>query len=693
MEDTSKELEDSIREYLRDNLTKEKKLSTLIEKFKVSENEIRGIALRLKEDAINIDFYEQDGETYLIRNEHPDLSQVNVVTIPCEPGENKKIAAIADTRCGSKDEQFRVLNDMFLKFHSEGITDVFVIGNVLEGRYTPSIYSKYGKSLITNDGYSQANHFIENFPHVDGINTYIISGDRDHSFSKQLNVGEYIASRRSDITYLGPISCDIQFNKVSVRMEQLKNVKAYTTSYPIETYIRSMTKSEYEKYDILMLGGEMNFQYFPQKKGMQAFSIGSVVSRTPQMKRDQKSNTIGAYTFEIEFTKEGKLKRIIPNVSTYEPVNTRYFDFKRLNLVKNEAGDLVNSISKTENPEYATLRRLYNLMKKEEDFNSLKARLEEGGLKLSTNELYGIIGRLKDVGMDIDIVDYDGGLVVQKRSSEDKYNRKVKPAMKDLHCKEIAAMSDLHYGSREAQPSAVNTFVYEAYNRGIKDVFIAGDTTHGDYAQKRPGANFDVHIFGPTGFVYYVKETLPRYQGITYHALDGNHDKTIRDFWGMDFGEKLAAERPDYDYQGLNHTIYMLDGKVPIEMLHPNDGNARISSTKIQNRQDDNPYRYSEAELSLWGHYHKFFYLCYDGVHTFLLPSLTAKTNFQTAAKLSNLTGGFFIKIYFDDNGKIHYLTPEAMVFEPSDLREDDWKKPRKYIKNKIITPRAPIKK
>lgn len=688
MEETDKKLEDSIKEYLRDNLTKEKRISTLIEKFNVSENEIRGIALKLKDDGIKIDIYEQNGETYMIRNEHPDLSQVNVVKIPCEPNKNRKFAAIADIRCGSKDEQFRVLNDLFLKFHAEGVTDVFIIGNVLEGRYTPSIYSKYGKSLISNDGFAQANHFIENFPHVDGITTYIITGDRDHSFAKQLNVGEYIASKRDDIKYLGPISCDILFNKVYIHMEQLKNGKAYTTSYPIETYIRSMTKSEYEKYDILMLGSEMNFQYFPQKKGMQAFSIGSTVSRTPQMKRDQKSNTIGAFIFDMEFTKEGKLKRIIPMVSTYDPVNTRYFDFKRLNLIKNEDGEWINSVSRTKDSEYSTLRRLYNLMRKEEDFNSLKDRLE-----VNTNELFGIIGRLQDLGMDIDIIDYDGGLVVQKRNTKNKYERELKPDMEDLHMEEIAGMSDLHYGSTDAQPSAVNTFVYEAVNRGIKHIFISGDTTHGDYSSKRAGANYDVHLFGPTGFLYYVTDNLPYNSGVTYHAIDGNHDKTMRDYWGMEFGEKLAEKRPDYDYLGLNHAIYYLNNRVPIELLHPNDGNSRSSSTKIQYRQDDNPYRYNDVELSFWGHYHKFYYLCYDGVHTFLLPSLSAKTNFQTAAKLANLTGGFFIKIYYDDNGKIHYIVPEAMTFEPADFREDDWKKPRKYIKNKIITPRTPIKK
>ena len=388
-----------------------------------------------------------------MRNEHPDLSQVNTYYFKSDVDSPLKIAVIADIRAGSKCEQFRVLNDMFIKFQREGIKDVFILGNLLEGQYKGDIFKEFGRSLITNDAVSQANHFIENFPHVDGIKTYFITGKLDHSFSQKLNVGEYITSKRDDMVFLGPKSCNVFFNNVSVRMEQLKNGKAYTIAYPPQKYVRSM--SRYENYDILMLSGEMNFQHFPEQKGMQIFSIPSVVSRTPRMINDNQSSTIGAYTFEIEFTKNGKLKRIVPTVSTYEPVDTRYFDFKKLNLVKNEDGELVAKDETRKNSDYATLRRLYNLMHKEEEFLSLCNRLE-----VNENELYGIINILQRMGMDISINEIDGQRIVQKKSERKRMDSEVKPPMEELHKKTFGVISDTHYCSIFSQPSMVNTFVY-----------------------------------------------------------------------------------------------------------------------------------------------------------------------------------------------------------------------------------------
>ena len=233
--------------FLQTELEKEKKLSAICEKFGVSEFEILGFVYKLKENGVNIDCYNKDGDYYLIRNEHPDLSQVNTYHFTSDVNEKKKIAVISEIRAGSKCEQFRVLNDMFLKFSRDGIKDVFILGNLLDGQYKGNTFREFGKSLITNDAYAQADHFIENFPHIDGITTYFITGKLDHSFSKKLNVGEYIASKRSDMVYLGPKSCNVFFNNVSVRMEQLKNGNAYTIAYPPQKYVRSM--SRYEDYD------------------------------------------------------------------------------------------------------------------------------------------------------------------------------------------------------------------------------------------------------------------------------------------------------------------------------------------------------------------------------------------------------------------------------------------------------------
>lgn len=38
----------------------------------------------------------------------------------------------------------------------------------------------------------------------------------------------------------------------------------------------------------------------------------------------------------------------------------------------------------------------------------------------------------------------------------------------------------------------VNTSVFEAYNRGITDIFHVGDITDGDYSRIRPIHNYEV---------------------------------------------------------------------------------------------------------------------------------------------------------------------------------------------------------
>lgn len=663
--------------YLENELTKEKKLKTVCEKFNISEFEILGLIYRLKEKGINIDCYNRDGDYYLMRNEHPDLSQVNTYYFKSDVDAPLKIAVIADIRAGSKCEQFRVLNDMFIKFQREGIKDVFILGNLLEGQYKGDIFKEFGRSLITNDAVSQANHFIENFPHVDGIKTYFITGKLDHSFSQKLNVGEYITSKRDDMVFLGPKSCNVFFNNVSVRMEQLKNGKAYTIAYPPQKYVRSM--SRYENYDILMLSGEMNFQHFPEQKGMQIFSIPSVVSRTPRMINDNQSSTIGAYTFEIEFTKNGKLKRIVPTVSTYEPVDTRYFDFKKLNLVKNEDGELVAKDETRKNSDYATLRRLYNLMHKEEEFLSLCNRLE-----VNENELYGIINILQRMGMDISINEVEGQRIVQKKSERKRMDSEVKPPMEELHKKTFGVISDTHYCSIFSQPSMVNTFVYECYNRGIDLIYHAGDIVDGDYSRIRPIHNSEVFVWGASGQLNYVVENLPKYKGIKYRGITGSHDQTHFFNYGLDLGKELEKRRSDFTYLGQDRAIDKIDN-CTIEIYHPGGGTSRILSTKPQNSQDQIPSS-KRVDLSLWGHYHKNYYMNYDGVHTLLLPCNVDQSSYMMKNQLPNLMGDYFITIYYDDSGKIHYIVPEAMIFDQSDVKVNDGLNPRRYIKNKIIT-------
>lgn len=679
MDEKGQMTENEVLEFLEQHLLRERTIKSIALKLNISEYDVLGYIHKLRENDVNIDYYERDGEVYVLKNEHPDLSKENNYYIKEDVDKKTKFAVIADLRFGSKNEQIAILNDMYQKFVSDGIKYVFVLGNLVEGPYVGKDLLEFGRSLNFNDAKAQADHLIEYYPKVDGIETMFITGKLDHKWSKKLNIGEYIAKNRNDLKYLGPKSCTVHFNNVCFKLEQLKNGNAYTVAYPPQKYSRSM--SSYENYDAIFLSGALNIQHFPTIRDTEIFSIPSVVNRTPKMVDDNIMNTMGALEFEIEYDKKGKLRHLVPFVMPYhDPINKDYFQIKKLNLKMDEDKKYIDVLEETKenNSYFQTMDKLYQLMKKEESFNSLKNRLS-----LSNNELMGIISYLKEIGREVSIVEINGQLVVRKNQQpRRKYD--IKPPKEELHKKVILVTSDTHYGSIYCQPSMVNTAVYEAYNRGIEDIYHIGDITDGDYSRIRPVHVSEVFLYGATGQLEYTVKNLPKYKGMKWHVITGSHDQTHSFNYGMNLGEELAKRRDDVEYLGQDRAITYFDN-CAVELFHPGGGTSRILSTKPQNGIDQMPSK-TKPQISLRGHYHKAYYMMYRNIHTFLCPCNVDVSSFMMKNEIPNLMGNYFLTIYYDDNGYVHYVEPEIMLFDQKDVRKNDWENPKKYIKNKIIT-------
>ena len=671
--------EEDILEFLEQHLVRERTIKSIAEILKVSEFELLGYVYKLREQGINIDYYEKDNEAYIVRNDHPDLSKENIYRIEEDVNSKTKFAVISDLRFGSKYEQIAILNDMYQKFLKDGVKYVFITGNLLEGPYKGKDLLEFGKSLNFNDAKMQADHLIEYFPKVEGIETLFITGKNDHKWANKLNIGDYIAKNRSDMKYLGPKSCTVYFNNVNFRFEQLKKGDAYTVAYPAQKYSRSM--SSYEDYDAIFLGGGLNIQHFPTIRDTQIYSVPSVVDRTPKMASDNQMNTIGCLQFELEYNKNGKIKRLVPLISPYyDPSKKSYLEVKKLNIKLDNNNEYVDVSNKESEPigYFKSIDKLYNLIKKEESFNSLKDRLS-----LTSNELMGVISYLQEIGREIEIVDINNELVVRKTLKQ-RRQYSLKPPKEELHKKEILVVSDTHYGSIYSQPSMVNTAAYEAYNRGITDIYHIGDISDGDYSRIRPVHVSEVFLYGATGQLDYTVKHLPKYKGMKWHVITGSHDQTHMFNYGMDFGKELAKRRSDVEYLGQDRAITYFDN-CAVELFHPGGGTSRILSTKPQNGIDQMPSK-SKPKISLRGHYHKVYYMMYRNIHTFLCPCNVDQSSFMMKNELPNLMGDYFLTIYYDDNGYVHYIEPEIMLFSQDDVRKNDWDNPKKNIRNKILT-------
>ena len=674
--------DEEIIEILKSRLQKGDSVSSLCKDLNISEIKLFGYINQLKESNINVSISNKAGEIILNINHGPDFTTDNTYSIKEDVNETTKIGVISDLRFGSKKEQIALLNDMYRKFALDGVKYVIVAGNLVEGKYNTKEEACYGKSLITNDAYGQADHLIEFFPKVEGIQTLFITGDTDHTWRKELNIGEYIAFNRKDMKYLGPKSCTINFNNVSFRVENLKKTgESYTIAYPPQKYSRSM--GGYEEYDFILLGGTLTAQDFPRIRDTRIFTIPSVVERTPKMRSSSQQNVIGSYEFEISYDKLGNLKRLVPRLSPYYiPSKENYLTIKPLELTKDEENEFIlqNKVVQEKNELLYKFDKIYKLMKKEEQFSELKERLE-----MNDNELYGVIAVLKQYGRPIDIVDVNGELIVQKKFQTRK-QYVVKPPKEELTKREFGVVSDTHYGSIWSQPSMVNTFAYEAYNRGITDMFHVGDISDGDYHTIRPNYVNEVFLYGATAHVDYAAKTLPKYPGMMWRYILGSHDQSHSFNYGpFNFGEELHKRRPkDTEFLGQDKGYFNYDN-CKIELFHPGGGTSRILSTKPQNGIDQ-LFSGTKPKLSLRGHYHKVYYMLYRNIHTFLCPCNVDQSSFMMKNEIPNLMGDYFITIWYDDNGDIQYIETEPMLFSPSDVRERDYENPTKYMKNKILT-------
>lgn len=671
--------EKEILEYLKEVLVKGSTVESLCKELEISDFALYGYISKLKDQEILVKVYEKSDKIEIKINNNPDLSKQYTYKIEEDLDTNTKIGVISDLRFGSKYEQISKLNDMYRKFAENGVKYVIVTGNLLEGKYTARKEEMFGNSLLFNTGIAQADHLIEYFPKVEGIETLFITGETDHTW-KDFNVGKYIEGKRSDMTYLGPKSCNVKFNNVSIQVENLKkNGEAYTIAYPPQKYSRSLAC--YEDYDIILLGGTLTIQDFPRLRDSRILAIPSCVARTPLMKSKDQQNTMGSYELELQYNKLGKLKNLNSCVSFYYlPSDENYLTIKPLNIKHGEENELIevtnNKLGGSEL--FLRLDKIYKVIKKEERFNDLKNRLN-----VSDTELFGIIDMLQQYGREIEIVDINNELVVRKTFQKRK-NYEVKPRKEELTKKEFLVISDTHYGSIWCQPSMVNTAVYEAYNRGITDVFHVGDITDGDYSRIRPNHVHEVFLYGATGQMEYVVKNLPKYKGIKYHAIAGSHDQTHLFNYGMVLGEEVAKRRTDFEYLGQDRAYYYFDN-CKMEIFHPGGGTSRILSSKPQNGIDQIPSN-TKPKISLRGHYHKIYVGSIRNIITLLCGCNVDQSSFMMKNEIPNLMCNYFVSIWYDKNGDIQYFEVNPMVFDEKDVRKNDWENPKKYIKNKILT-------
>ena len=678
-----KELADQLQ---FDTLAQECIVEDLCRSYNISREDMFVLIHELKKRGNNVvtmntsASYDENSEekttVTLIRNYgHEQL--INDLSYEIENNDNNiKCMLISDTRFGSIYQQTSILNDMYLKAKAMGVKYVFLTGDVVEGVYkgAKSIYN----STLHKDGYDdQADYVAACFPRVDGITTYFVTGEHDLSFLKtkdKVDIGNLIASKRPDMIYLGPRRKKVTFvnssgnGSISLYLQHSNGNVPYTISYKPQQKIAALRNED--KTDILVTSHFAACDSF-LRRGVRSYQVPTVVGTTDEMKDANTPvyNTVGSWVITLNKDKKGNLENTSQMyIPYYQTIRDDYKTFKTLYLTDNESIYLSQPTIRDEKD------KIYSSIKNGENLDKVCSRLGISPLKFG-----GMLEEFKLKGYDIDLSDKgDGKIIIKKNKS--KVGKVIKPQMEELTHIRQTWISDTHFCNEAQQLGLVNQIYKETHDRGITTVLHFGDVLDGDY-HNRPEHQYALFRQGASRQLDYIVNYYPKVDGVDTYFITGTHDQTHAKNGGLFMGPAIEKLRPDLHFMGDDKGVFSPkeSPKTLEEMYHPGGGCASSLSYKMQ-KYIDKMEPGCKPNILGSGHFHQSHMMAYRNVIAFLIPCLTAKTNFAIRQGLENTMGAYFIDMYVNSKGEIEMLEFEEKRFTPRDCKKDDFLKTKQLV-------------
>lgn len=317
--------EDIINEFLL-YTEKERTLTQVCDFLDMSELEVMGLIYYMKENGINIATKNKEKTIYMI-NKGDLVNQNDKVQQFFSEDDEFKFVVIADTRLGSKYQQLGILNNIYQKAYNEGYHNVFLCGNISSGVY--NLKDDRSEMNFINDPYDQINYIVENYPKVEGITTYFITGPLD-ARSKKVNIGQRIADERDDMIFLGKTSAVFKIENDKVKLITNVLTKPYTQSKRIQDHIFA-ERSE-DKPRMLFSAGLMQIEML-LARNVYGISVPSVCATTKEMSEKRYSNTIGGLFVTVKVDEKGHIVDcVLDSKATYKSLENDYLYTKQLKI-------------------------------------------------------------------------------------------------------------------------------------------------------------------------------------------------------------------------------------------------------------------------------------------------------------------------------------------------------------------------
>lgn len=233
-----------------------------------------------------------------------------------------KIGIVSDTHFNSHYVQITSLHQMYDIFATEKIKTVYHAGDMDEGE---EMRVGHKHECYTQGADDHLDEIVKNYPQRDGITTYFLTGNHDHSLIKRagFNIGNAIAGRRKDMVYLNADYAKVMLTpNYSMELRHPADGSSYALSYKPQKMIEAMGKNTPN----LVVVGHYHKQGVFQHRGVQAILAGTFEGQSSFMRNKSLEAHIGGWIIEVHVDEEGNLKQFIPRFFPFDEIQD---DWKR----------------------------------------------------------------------------------------------------------------------------------------------------------------------------------------------------------------------------------------------------------------------------------------------------------------------------------------------------------------------------
>lgn len=291
-------------------------------------------------------------------------------------------------------------------------------------------------------------------------------------------------------------------------------------------------------------------------------------------------------------------------------------------------------------------------------------------LGIAKTKCMKIINDLKSSGLNLNIRD---NLIFYSSDIEEK--GKLPYCLEDRHII-FGIASDLHFGSKQCQITALNEFGEICRSRGVKHILCPGDMVAGFDVYR--GQFLDLYALTSDEQEKSLSVNLPT--GFTWYMLGGNHDYNFVKK-GHDPIQSLSRMRNDIVYVGYDQADIPILKNVDVRMWHPSGGVPYAMSYRLQKGIEQ--IAFSElrnivngvkniptVRFVLCGHLHIQMQGMFGPIFGAQCATFEAQTNYLKRKGLDPTIGGWIIEANLGSDNKLKDFDAKFYMF---DEKENDF--------------------